>query len=171
MGDEGVNATIPNTLTFSEPVTVTGAGLNDGGTATYQGIGADGKTLTFKYTVSGTDTSVPALAITGVTNGASVTSAAGNAANFAAADTTFNGLQIDTVEAGELFDPWAQFVVPTFPLEVPPAVVHDFVESQSAVIGCDPSAMALVTTRKLAVVLHWMWVSETDFRYAAAKEA
>jgi hypothetical protein len=99
-GDEGIGATISITLTFSAPVTVTGAApaltLNDGGTATHVS-GSGTNTLTFTYTVASTDTSVPALAITGVTNAASVADAAGNAAKFAAANTTFTGLQIDTV--------------------------------------------------------------------------
>ncbi len=100
-GDEGIGATIPIALTLSKPVTVSGAGpvlqLNDGGTAAYQSISSDGKTLTFAYTVGSGDTSESSLAITNVTNGSLVTDAAGNAANFAPAVTTFAGLQIDTV--------------------------------------------------------------------------
>jgi len=56
-------------------------------------------------------------------------------------DTT--GAASFATKAGELFDPWAQFVVPPFPLDVLSPVVRDFVESQSVVIGCDPSAMAM----------------------------
>src|SRR5262249_8765665 len=45
--------------------------------------------------------------------------------------------------SGPLFDPWAQYIVPTFPLDVFPAVTKEFVASQSIVIGCDPSALAM----------------------------
>ena len=99
-GDEGIGEVITISLTFSEPVNVAGATpslqLNDGGTASYQGISADGQTLTFTYTVSSSNTSVDALAITGVTNASSVADAAANAASFGAAITTFTGPQIDT---------------------------------------------------------------------------
>ena len=44
---------------------------------------------------------------------------------------------------GELFDPWAQYVVPAFPPDVLPPVAQDFVTAQSTVIGCDPSALAM----------------------------
>jgi Protein of unknown function (DUF3987)/Bifunctional DNA primase/polymerase, N-terminal len=44
---------------------------------------------------------------------------------------------------GELFDPWAQYVMPAFPLDVLPPVAQDFVAAQSTVIGCDPSALAM----------------------------
>jgi hypothetical protein len=46
-------------------------------------------------------------------------------------------------KAAPLFDPWERFVVPDFPLHVLPAAVRDYVTSQSVVIGCDPSAMAM----------------------------
>ena len=101
-GNEGIGATIPITLTFSEPVTVSGVGpsltLNDGGSATYIG-GSGTNTLTFHYTVGLNDTSTGALAITGVTDGTSVTDAAGNPANFTGALSTFTGLRIDTTQA------------------------------------------------------------------------
>ena len=99
-GYEGIGKAISITLSFSEPVTVTGTPpaltLNDGGVATYQSTGADGKTLTFSYSVASADQNVPALAVTGATNGASVTDAAGNAADLTKANATFTGLQIDT---------------------------------------------------------------------------
>jgi hypothetical protein len=45
--------------------------------------------------------------------------------------------------APPLFDPWAQYVVPEFPLDTLPPAVRDYVTTQSVVIGCDPSAMAI----------------------------
>jgi Protein of unknown function (DUF3987) len=42
-----------------------------------------------------------------------------------------------------LFDPWGQYVVPEFPLDVLPPVARDFVAAQSVVVGCDPSALAM----------------------------
>ena len=98
-GDEGIGNTILIALTFNKPVMVSGPApalqLNDGGIATYTG-GSGTNLLTFSYTVGASDASVSALAITGATNGASVTDAAGNAADFTAANTSFAGLQIDT---------------------------------------------------------------------------
>jgi Protein of unknown function (DUF3987) len=41
------------------------------------------------------------------------------------------------------FDPWAQFVVPDFPVQILPPIVRDFVEAQSRVIGVDRSSMAM----------------------------
>ena len=87
------------TLTLSEAATVTGTptlALNDGGTATYSS-GSGTNTLTFHYTVGGSDATVSALAITAVNllNGAKVTDAAGNPANLSAALITFPDLQID----------------------------------------------------------------------------
>jgi hypothetical protein len=46
-------------------------------------------------------------------------------------------------EPGPLFDPWAEYVVPAFPLDILPAVARDFVSTQSVLIGCDPSALAM----------------------------
>jgi hypothetical protein len=42
-----------------------------------------------------------------------------------------------------IFDPWQKYVVPTFPLDVLPLGVRRFVQTQSIVIGCDPSALAM----------------------------
>jgi hypothetical protein len=49
----------------------------------------------------------------------------------------------DDVESENLFDPWAQFVVPDFPLDVLPSEVQEYVVAQAAVIGCDISTMAM----------------------------
>jgi len=85
-GTYGAGSTIPITVTFSEPVTVTGTPLLtliDGGVATYASTSVDGTTLTFDYTVAqGENTadldyaSIDALAL----NGGSIADAAGNAA-------------------------------------------------------------------------------------------
>ena len=45
--------------------------------------------------------------------------------------------------AEPIFDPWDEYVVPPFPLEVLSDDVRRFVETQSRVIGCDPSAVAM----------------------------
>jgi hypothetical protein len=45
--------------------------------------------------------------------------------------------------AEPIFDPWDEYVVPPFPLEVLSEDVRRFVETQSRVIGCDPSAVAM----------------------------
>jgi hypothetical protein len=48
-------------------------------------------------------------------------------------------------KAGELFDPWAEYVVPAFPLDVLPPSAQSFVSAQSVVMGCDASALAMAT--------------------------
>ncbi len=86
------------TLAMSEAVTVSGGvptlTLNDGGSATYEAAQSTPTSLVFDYTVAaGQYTN--SLAVTGINlNGATVTDA-GNAANFAGADTTFTGLLVD----------------------------------------------------------------------------
>ena len=49
----------------------------------------------------------------------------------------------ETATATPLFDPWAQYIVPDFPLHVLPRAVADYVTAQSAIVGCDVSAMAM----------------------------
>jgi hypothetical protein len=45
-----------------------------------------------------------------------------------------------------LFDPWERYIVPEFPLwALQSPVLRDYVKSQSVVIGCDQSAMAMAT--------------------------
>ena len=39
--------------------------------------------------------------------------------------------------------PWAQYIVPDFPLDVLPPAMHDHVVAQAKVIGCDMSTMAM----------------------------
>jgi hypothetical protein len=52
------------------------------------------------------------------------------------ADTT-------TTPSADLFDPWQRFSAPAFPLEILPPTIRHFVVTQSAVIGCDKSALAM----------------------------
>jgi hypothetical protein len=42
-----------------------------------------------------------------------------------------------------IFDPWDSYSVPKFPLEIMPQAVQQFINEQSRVIGCDPSALAM----------------------------
>jgi hypothetical protein len=99
-GDFNAGHTVTLTLTMNEVVTVAGGtptlALNDGGTATYVG-GSGTNELTFSYTVA-TGQNTPDLAVTAVNLGsATITDAAGNAANLAGAVTSLSGtLQIDT---------------------------------------------------------------------------
>ena len=91
--------TVQLTLALTEAVVVTGGTpaltLNDGGTATYDAAHSTSTSLAFDYSVAnGQYTN--ALAVTGINlNGASVTDIAGNAANFAGANSTFANLAVD----------------------------------------------------------------------------
>src|SRR5262249_13207594 len=96
MGTETVGNAITITLGMDQPMLVTGTPtltLNDGGAAIYV-AGSGSATLTFKYTVAASDSSVSNLAITGVTQpvGTSIRDGAGNAANLSGAQTSFTGL-------------------------------------------------------------------------------
>ena len=51
----------------------------------------------------------------------------------------FSQAQLDT----PFFDPWQEYVVPPFPLDILPGAVQRFVETQSRVIGCHPSLLAM----------------------------
>ena len=103
-GTELPGNTITLTLAMSAAVTVSGTPtltLNDGGTATYVG-GSGTNALTFSYTVSASDKTVSALAITqfNLPSGATVTDGNGNAPNFSGADVTLSGLAIDPPTPG-----------------------------------------------------------------------
>ena len=50
----------------------------------------------------------------------------------------------------ELFDPWQRYVVPAFPLEVLPPIIRQFVATQSEIIGCDKSALAMAVLAALS---------------------
>jgi hypothetical protein len=49
-----------------------------------------------------------------------------------------------------LFDPWAQFVVPQFPLDILRGALRSFVETHSLVMGCDVSALAMAVLAALS---------------------
>ncbi len=53
----------------------------------------------------------------------------------------------------QIFDPWDDYVVPPFPLDILPDDVQWFVETQSRVIGCDPSAIAMTALASFSVAL------------------
>jgi YVTN family beta-propeller protein len=101
-GDLNAGKTVMFMLTTSEAVTVTGtptAMLNDGGTATYSSVSADGKTLTFTYTVGSTDSNVTSLQVSSINlpNGATIQDSGGNNLNLSlSAVPTYSGPQIDT---------------------------------------------------------------------------
>jgi YVTN family beta-propeller protein len=101
-GDLNAGKTVMFMLTTSEAVTVTGtptATLNDGGTATYSSISADGKTLTFTYTVGSTDSNVTSLQVSSINlpKGATIQDSGGNNLNLSlSAVPTYSGPQIDT---------------------------------------------------------------------------
>jgi len=58
--------------------------------------------------------------------------------------------EIPPIDSAALFDPWAEFEAPAFPVEVLPPTVRDFVRTQSAVIGVDVSAMAMAALAALS---------------------
>jgi hypothetical protein len=58
-----------------------------------------------------------------------------------------------TQSAVPLFDPWERFIAPEFPLRILPAAVREYVVSQSAVIGCDRSALAMAALTAISGAL------------------
>jgi hypothetical protein len=56
----------------------------------------------------------------------------------------------DRAELRSVFDPWAKFVVPSFPFDVLQPVRRDFVTTQSTVTGGDPSAIAMAALTALS---------------------
>ena len=50
-----------------------------------------------------------------------------------------------TAAPDTLFDPWAEFIVPEFPLDILSPVTQKFVVAQAEVIGCDVSSMTMAT--------------------------
>jgi hypothetical protein len=58
-----------------------------------------------------------------------------------------------SVAAAPLFDPWERYVVPEFPFHVLPGHLQDYVASQSTMIGCDPSAMAMCSLTAISGAL------------------
>lgn len=56
--------------------------------------------------------------------------------------------------AEPIFDPWDTWVVPRFPLDVLPSPVQRFVSDQSAVVGCDASALAMTCIANFSASIH-----------------
>jgi hypothetical protein len=52
-----------------------------------------------------------------------------------------------------LFNPWEAYIVPPFPFEVLPIDVQSFVKTQSTIIGCDPSALAMASLANFSAAL------------------
>jgi hypothetical protein len=55
-----------------------------------------------------------------------------------------------TEYATELFDPWQRYAVPAFPLEILPPPIKHFVQTQSEIIGCDRSGLAMAALAALS---------------------
>jgi hypothetical protein len=54
----------------------------------------------------------------------------------------------------QLLDPWQEFVIPPFPLDVLPGAARDFVVTKSAALGTDPTALAMATLAALSGAIH-----------------
>jgi hypothetical protein len=52
-----------------------------------------------------------------------------------------------------LLDPWDAYIVPPFPFDVLPRDVESYVETHSIVVGCDPSALAIVCLANFSAAL------------------
>src|SRR5262249_49432214 len=55
---------------------------------------------------------------------------------------------------GVLFDPWQEFIVPPFPLDILPGAAHDFVVTKSTAMGADPSALAMAELAAFSGAIH-----------------
>ena len=53
-----------------------------------------------------------------------------------------------------LFDPWQEFIVPPFPLDILPGVAHEFVVTKSTAMGADPSALAMAELAAFSGAIH-----------------
>src|SRR5262249_29897555 len=53
-----------------------------------------------------------------------------------------------------VFDPWERYIVPPFPLDILPPVAKAFTVSQSAIIGCDVSGLAMCVLGAFSGALH-----------------
>jgi hypothetical protein len=58
-----------------------------------------------------------------------------------------------TEQTSPLFDPWERYVTPEFPLHVLPAAINHYITSQSVVLGCDPSALAMAALTAISGAL------------------
>ena len=102
--DLGVGHTVTLTVTASEAVTVAGGPptltLNDGGSASYNAAASTATSLVFSYTVAPGQNTADLAVTAAALNGATVTDAAGNAANWSGLIGNPVGvLQIDTTSA------------------------------------------------------------------------
>jgi len=59
-----------------------------------------------------------------------------------------------TPTGAELFDPWQQFIVPEFPLDVLPPVACKFILDRSGALGVDKSALAMATLAAFSGAIH-----------------
>ena len=71
-----------------------------------------------------------------------------------AARVNGNGAAASTEASGPLFDPWERYIVPPFPFDILPPTAQDHVAAQSAVIGCDGSALAMAVLATFSGALH-----------------
>ena len=59
-----------------------------------------------------------------------------------------------TLTSGALFDPWQEFIVPPFPLDILPGPAHDFIATKSIAMGADPSALAMAELVAFSGAIH-----------------
>ena len=59
-----------------------------------------------------------------------------------------------TLTSGALFDPWQEFIVPPFPLDILPGPAHDFIATKSIAMGADPSALAMAELVAFSRAIH-----------------
>jgi Protein of unknown function (DUF3987)/Primase C terminal 2 (PriCT-2) len=56
--------------------------------------------------------------------------------------------------SGPLFDPWQEFIVPPFPLDILPGAAHDFVATTSIAMGADPASLAMAQLAAFSGAIH-----------------
>jgi len=59
-----------------------------------------------------------------------------------------------TPTSGALIDPWQEFAVPQFPIDVLPGITHDFVAAKSTDIGVDHTALAMSALATFSGAIH-----------------
>jgi hypothetical protein len=69
-------------------------------------------------------------------------------------ETVRSGYEKFEPKSGALFDPWQEYVVPPFPLDVLPAVAHDFIAMKSTAMGADPAALAMTQLAAFSGAIH-----------------
>ena len=70
------------------------------------------------------------------------------------ASASINDAGEDKQDQTPLFDPWAEYIVPGFPLHILPESLQAYVKAQSAVIGCDYSALAMAVLTAFSGAIH-----------------